>query len=292
MAPRLAGALLFFIALSGPALAEEMVRFPSLDADLAGGRPTELSAMLFRPTGASPYPAVVMLHGCGGMWTSGGKLGTRDRDWAERLAATGFAVLLVDSLKPRGLGSLCKMKERPISPSRERVRDAHGALAWLTAQSWVRAERIAVIGWSNGGSTVLSTVDRAAPGRPKPAHDFRLAVAFYPGCGPTARSTRWRTRLPLTLLIGEADDWTPAAPCRDLAAHAVKTAKPGDAPVELVVYPGAYHDFDHPKLPLRLQTGLSATADGSGNAHTGTDPAARADAIARVLALLTPLKTE
>lgn len=292
MAKRLRCSLLFILSLAGPAAAEEMIRLPSLDADLTGGAPTELSAVLFRPAGPGPFPAVVMLHGCGGMWTASGKLGTRDRDWAERLAAAGFAALLVDSLTPRGLGSLCKMKKRPISPSRERARDAHGALAWLAAQSWVRAERIALIGWSNGGSTVLSTVERAAPGRPKAGHDFRLAVAFYPGCSPSARSSRWRTRLPLTVLIGEADDWTPAAPCRDLAARAAKRVKPGDAPLDLIVYPGAYHDFDHPKLPLRLHSGLSATADGSGNAHTGTDPAARADAIARVQALLAPLKTD
>ncbi|WP_316977207.1 dienelactone hydrolase family protein [Shumkonia mesophila] len=293
MAARWTGALLVMLSLLGTAAAEETVRFPSLDADLTGGAPTELSAVLFRPAGAGPFPAVVMLHGCGGMWTSSGKLGTRDRDWADRLAAADFTALLVDSLTPRGLGSLCRMKERPISPSRERARDAHGALAWLAQQSWARADRIAVIGWSNGGSTVLSTVDRAAPGRPmKSGPDFRLAVAFYPGCSTSARSSRWRNRLPLTVLIGEADDWTPAAPCRDLAARAAKRAKPGNALLDLVVYPGAYHDFDHPKLTLRLHAGLSATADGSGNAHTGTDPAARADAIARVMALLAPLKTE
>lgn len=292
MAARLTGSLLLILSLAGPAAAEETIRLPSFDSDLTGGAPTELSALLFRPAGPGPFPAVVMLHGCGGMWTASGKLGTRDRDWAERFSADGFAVLLVDSLTPRGLDSLCKVKKRPISPGRERARDAHGALAWLTAQSWVSAERIALIGWSNGGSTVLSTVDRAAPGRPKIGPDFRLAVAFYPGCRPSARSSRWRNRLPLAVLIGEADDWTPAAPCRDLADRMIKAAKPGDAPLDLVVYPGAYHDFDHPKLPLRLHTGLSATADGSGNAHTGTDPAARADAIARVQALLAPLKTQ
>ena len=56
-----------------------------------------------------------------------------------------------------------------------------------------------------------------------------------------------------------------------------------------MIYPGAYHDFDHRRLSLRVHTGLASTADGNGTAHTGTDPAARADAIRRVMALLAPL---
>ena len=47
-------------------------------------------------------------------------------------------------------------------------------------------------------------------------------------------------------------------------------------------YPRAYHDFDHPQLKLRVHHGLAYSGDGSGTAHTGTDPAARADATARV----------
>lgn len=267
---------------ASPAAAEETVRFPSLDADVTQGAPTELAALLFRPAGPGPHPAVVMLHGCGGMWTGSGKLGSRDRDWAERFAAAGFVVLEVDSLTPRGLRSICKATDVKISPGRERARDAHAALAWLRNQPWVRRDRIALIGWSNGGSTVLSTIDRRAPARPEADADFRLAIAFYPGCRTSARSERWRARLPLTILIGEADDWTSAAPCRDLAARAAEQRRPFD----LVVYPGALHDFDAPNMAVHTMNGLSTE---SGVAHLGTDPAARADAIRRVMALLAPL---
>jgi len=53
-----------------------------------------------------------------------------------------------------------------------------------------------------------------------------------------------------------------------------------------VVYPGAYHDFDYPDLPVRTRTGLVYSADGSGVAHAGTDPAAREDALRRIPAFL------
>ena len=44
----------------------------------------------------------------------------------------------------------------------------------------------------------------------------------------------------------------------------------------------AVHDLDHPNLQPRERTGLAYTGDGTGVARIGTDPRARADAIARV----------
>src|SRR5215510_16543266 len=46
----------------------------------------------------SRFPAIVLLHGCGGLYTQRGQLTGRHRDWAQRFAAWGFVALLVDSL--------------------------------------------------------------------------------------------------------------------------------------------------------------------------------------------------
>ena len=48
------------------------------------------------------------------------------------------------------------------------------------------------------------------------------------------------------------------------------------------VYAGAHHDFDHPNRPLQLRSGYAFSVDGSGRIHSGTNPAARADALKRV----------
>jgi len=45
------------------------------------------------------------------------------------------------------------------------------------------------------------------------------------------------------ILVGELDDWTPAKDCMRKVAR--WSAGPA---VELVTYPGAYHDFDDPDL--------------------------------------------
>ncbi len=199
---------------------------------------------------------------------------------ARRLRDHGWVVLLVDSFGPRGVREICTSRTRPVEPGRERARDAYGALVYLPQQRFVRADRIALFGWSNGGSTVLWAI---ATGGPRPAglaHDFRAAVAFYPGCRAALASGSWATRIPLLMLVGEKDDWTPAGPCVDLA----EGAKRAGEPLEIVTYPGAFHYFDAPDVPLRVRQNIASTK--SGTATIGTDPAARADAIQRVPAYL------
>jgi len=267
--PAAVASLFLAAASSAAAQAAETVSFP--------GAGVTLNAVLRRPAGSGPFPSVVALHGCAGLFGKDGGLAPRHADWAERLMAEGLIVLFPDSFGSRGAPSQCETAERAARSSRERVDDAFAAKSYLQARSDVKADAVALLGWSNGGSTVLYAVQKgreAGDGRP----DFARAVAFYPGCRTPMERSKWQTRLPLLILIGAADDWTPAEPCEALAA----TAKAAGEPVSIVVYPDAYHDFDHPDLPVRLHSGLAFSADGSGRAHTGTNPAARQDAVRRV----------
>jgi dienelactone hydrolase len=244
------------------------------------GKDVTLQGWLYKPAGPGPHPAVVALHGCSGLTDKTGRPSERHADWGERLAAMGYIVLFPDSYGSRGMNAQCKNGEREIAPSRERVADAKAALAYLDNRADVKHAAISLMGWSNGGSSVLYAVE--PKNAPKEMPDFAKAVALYPGCRVPLESAHWRSRVPLLILIGAADDWTPAAPCRDLAA----AARAQGEPVEIVTYPGAYHDFDHPNLPVHVLSGLAFTADKSGTAHTGTNPVARADAINRVPAYL------
>ncbi len=264
----------------------ERVAIPSLTSARAAGAPGTLSGILFRPAGAGPFAALVGLHGCAGLYRGrgAGVLDGRFADWGARLSGIGYAVLFPDSFGPRGVREICSRGARPgeraVDATRGRPEDAYAALAWLAAQPFVEASRIGVIGWSNGAMTVLALVDPAWPRPPDLAADFRAAVAFYPGCRAARARGGWTSRMPLAILVGAADNWTLPGPCRDLAA----TARARGAPVELTLYPGAYHDFDHPGLPLRERRNVASTR--SGTAMIGTDPAARADALARVPAFL------
>ncbi|MDX3806961.1 dienelactone hydrolase family protein [Bosea thiooxidans] len=240
-----------------------------------------LDGILFLPPGAGPFPAVVALHGCGGLWREQGNLSLRHADWGERLAAAGFAVLMPDSYGSRGLGSQCGVKDLTVRAGRERVSDAAAARVWLQQRGDIRPGQIALIGWSGGGSTVLTAIrkDRSpADGRP----DFTRAIAFYPSCRVQSESPTFAARMPLLILMGEADDWTPAGPCGYLA----KAAQGRGEKVEFVLYPGAVHDFDHPRLEMKERENVAYSASGTGRVTVGTNPAAREDALKRVGAFL------
>lgn len=254
-------ALLAFLTQAG--VHPRHVRIPSTDGTL-------LDAALVQPNGPARGPAVVALHGCGGPFAS------RDGSWAVALAHDGHTVLLPDSFGSRGLGSQCRVKQRAVKASGQRRADAIAAAEWLAHQPATPPGGVALLGWSNGGSTVLWTArDRAD----LPAGLFQRFVAFYPGCATAARSADWRPSAPLLILVGANDDWTPAPPCRELAARYPRR-------IDLVIYPDAWHDFDAPGRPVRERTGLATPPSRTGVAHTGSNPAARLDALARVAAFL------
>lgn len=269
---RITAALLALALLApDPARPAEVVRFPG-----SGG--VELRAVLVPAPGGRPEAPVIALHGCGGLGGPGTdpRLPAREADWAARLAALGHPVLFPDSFGSRGVAEVCHGGERGITPEALRREDALAAARWASAQPWAAPGGVFLLGWSHGASTALTAVN--APVEPGL---IRGAVALYPGCVRQGRAQPdFAPVAPVLMLLGEADDWTPAAPCRRLAARAT------GAPVEVVAYPGAGHGFDQPRGVPRTLTGLAITPDGSGRATVGQDPAARADALERVPAFL------
>jgi dienelactone hydrolase len=234
-----------------------------------------LKALLYRPGGQGPFPVVIGLHNCIGLTNRSGVTGSRYADWGQRLSDGGFAVLLPDSNGSRGLGSQCGVRSRSVRVDRERVAVANAARVWLQQQSGVDASRVSLLGWSSGAIAALWAVRARVAATDGP--DFRSAVALYPGCRRLA-ATAWSARVPTLILIGRADDQASAAACEQMVAG----ARGRSARVQIHVYPGAHHDFDHPHRPVHVRTGHAFSVDGSGRVHTGTHPAARADALRRV----------
>ena len=253
------------------------VAFPSL----AEG--TSLDGYLFRPAVEGRRPAVILLHGCGGLFSAAGGINARERDWAERFAAMGYVALAVDSYSPRGIVRMCSPATFDRRVFTERPKDAYAALRYLQAQPFVRADRIGVVGWSQGGGVTLLSVREDSLGRPPDfaEADFRAAVAFYPSvCNVRSHRRPWTSSIPTLVLVGEHDNWTPATPCRQF----VDAAAARGADLRIHVYPGAYHDFDWPNLTVKS---LPAYRTSSGVVPmVGMDPVARDDALTRVAAFL------
>ena len=229
-----------------------------------------LHAELYKPEGNGPFPTVIALHGCGGLGGHSEAVLPRYRDWAERLLKEGHAVLLPDSYGSRGIGTQCRVKERKVRARRERVDDVVATRQWLLQQSWVARDRISLIGWANGASTLLWAVRPQLSSRGAEP-DFRAAIAFYPDCRISA-GLGWSARVPTLLLIGAKDDVSSPPACRAM----VEGARGRSALTRIVVYPGAYHEFDRANLPLHAASASSDTTLPE-HGHLGSDPDARAD---------------
>jgi dienelactone hydrolase len=143
-------------------------QFKSLDIG-SDGKPKVLTGKLKKPKGHGPFPAVVLLHGSGGINAS------RDADWAKRLTDWGYVTLQVDSFGPRGVSVAEILKNSSKVPHDIRAKDAHGAKRYLTGLPFVDSDRIAVMEWSHGGgSTIFSVLSAYGD------HPFKAAIAFYP----------------------------------------------------------------------------------------------------------------
>jgi dienelactone hydrolase len=220
----------------------------------------------FQPTNDTPRPVVIALHGCGGIYaTTGprkGLLSARHQGMTDLLLAQGYSVVWPDSLTPRQETSLCEQSfaTRKVNQS-DRRGDVHTTLSWLAQQAWTDRQRVALLGWSHGGSTVLTSSDSS---QKLPQHSVTpdIAISFYPGCYDLLRKP-YLPAWPLHMLLGEYDDWTPAAPCVALGQQ---------AGMSFTVYPESHHGFDSPagqvqhltRVPNGQHTGLGV--------HAGRNP--------------------
>jgi carboxymethylenebutenolidase len=262
---RLVSLLLLYVACSLGAEVKT-VHFQSEDHE------TKLVGYLFEPSGNGPHAAVVMLHGRAGPYSSLAKgvytsatLSKRHKEWGAFWAERGYIALLVDSFGPRGFpggfpqGSY---ENRPATVSEQTVRplDAYGALHYLRGRRDIIGDRIGVQGWSNGGMTVLVTMSDHAPGieQPTPETGFRAALAEYPGCGMDAVKGKYRPYSPLLMMVASADEEVSPKRCETFAER----AKASGAKLEIIVYPGAEHNFDDPgKKKQSNPANASATED-------------------------------
>lgn len=199
------------------------VSFPSVAVATSQAGP-EVKGWISRPPGDGPFPAIILAHSCAGV-------GRHTDGWAKLLVGWGYLVLVLDSFNPRGTKAVCTTPG-VVTPNM-RVADIAGALDYLATRPDVVKGKVGIIGHSHGGSTVIRSAQSS----------FALAkrglvagVAYYPGCNPQFDAG---IDIPVLLLAGDKDDWTPSDRCRKLVGSLAR----GDL-VEAVYYPEAYHSFD------------------------------------------------
>ena len=203
-----------------------------------GGKEALLGGELRLPPRAAPkVPAVVLVHGSGGIG------GAADL-WARELNAIGIAAFILDTFSGRGIVSTVADQDQLASLAM--VVDAYRALDVLSAHPRIRADRIAVMGFSKGAvASVYSASERFRQAHGSRDRAFAAHIGFYTPCNVTFDGDAKVGPAPLRLFHGIADDYVAIGPCRDYAAR----LKAAGADVALTEYPDAQHSFDSPVIP-------------------------------------------
>jgi len=108
-----------------------------------------LKAYVARPTGAGPFPTVILIHEFFGLNESiTGK--------AEGLAAEGYLVIAPDTFRGSTTSWIPRAIYQVINAKPEQVNaDLDAVYTWLEAQPEVDSSRIAIVGFCYGGRTSL-----------------------------------------------------------------------------------------------------------------------------------------
>jgi dienelactone hydrolase len=256
-----------------------------------------LSARYFRPTGPGPFPAIIVMHGSGGLWVNNNPtnniMTAHFEDWAQDFANDGYASLFVDSYTPRGIVEFGSRRpaEDPAkddslcSPAYERPKDAYKALVFLQSRPEISADRIGLLGFSQGAETALSSLLSAsitrtnwtmsylkldgttistnfpAPVRLEGTNGFKVAVVYYPGCGffgyfggsSSTNANLYMPYAPTLIQHGSADplyanDLYPEKLVLKSQSHATSRNLVFN-PLQMTVYANATHSFDEAVLP-------------------------------------------
>ncbi len=249
----------------------ERVTFRSADGK------TELIGYLYRPDKADgKHPAIVMMPGAGGAYSNradgtydASTLAARYRAWGRSWADAGYIAVVVDGFGPRGFWqgvAGISHAERPATISEVTARpfDAYGALAFLRGRDDVIADRIGLMGWSNGGAATIATMSSDAPGAKASTAEtgFRAALALYPTCklGGKFDETPFHPYAPMLILHGTGDKVASYKRCMSL----VEDSREAGGDIDIETFEDATHGFD---TPTRSRQSLEANRRATEAAH-------------------------
>jgi dienelactone hydrolase len=233
-------------------------------ADVGGGPeidpPTEAVGTLYLPARiAAPVPAAILLHGASGV------RGMREQTYGRQLAAMGIGALVIDAFAPRrdmGRGFI----ERILNITETMlIADAFAGLRYLAARPEIDGERVVMIGFSYGGmASVISAYAQVAALFAPDGQRFAGHVSYYGPCIARFEDPR-TTGAPVLMLFGDQDAIMNAGRCAEIVADLER----GGSTAEMIVYPGARHQWDGSRtVPWRAPRHLAdcaVTVDADGD---------------------------
>ena len=206
------------------------------------GIPVRIGGELRLPAGLSRVPAVILIHGSGGV-------GANVDRWAQELNEIDVAALLLDCFTGRGI--VQTITDQSQLASLAMIMDAYRALDLLSKHPRIDASRIAIMGFSKGGFAALyASLNRFQRMHGPTGVEFAAYIPFYPSCYTTYIDDEQVSSRPIRVFHGTADDYVSIEPCRNYLERLHRAGKD----VQLTEYTGARHAFDNPLYtkPLSL----------------------------------------
>jgi len=200
-----------------------------------------VSAILYTPSGAGPFPALIVIHEWWGLndWV---------KDQASKLADQGYVALAIDLYRGKVADNpdLAHELMRGLAPDRA-TRDLQAAYAFLASQPNVKKDRIGSIGWCMGGGVSLD----AAINIPTLA----ATVVNY-GHLVTDPAEIKKIQAPVLGLFGGQDRGIPPDDVKKFQQAMEQSGKK----IEVKIYPDAGHAFENPnnKQGYRAQDAADA----------------------------------
>ena len=177
----------------------------------------------------NPGPTIVYMHGCSGL--DGVYL-----EWKNKLNDWGYNVVIPDSLRSRGVNSACARQGVAGVSHNDRLEDLLETAKWIRTQSW-HSGKIGVIGFSMGANAAMNLASNGGVLSSAKQDVYKntlisAAAAYYPFCSAAHRSAT----IPVLVLVGAADTWTPPHSCAFIAD--------ANKNIESIIYPDVHHSFD------------------------------------------------
>lgn len=234
----------------------EMSASSSQAADLKF--PTEVSEFamlhrpqmaLYKPAGEGPFPALILMHQCGGLKNANGSWQNLSMlDWAKQGVAAGYVVLQIDAFEQRGIVTTCLGPSKGVTPARA-AKDIYQAADHLAKLPFVSGQKIVFAGFSYGAMVGVAAASAHWQSSLQAKTPLAAIASVYPPCRPFGPrdnpSKRYEIVMsdiftPVLMLMGELDAETPPSEC----LPRLQNAKSKGAPTEWHVYPGIGHCWD------------------------------------------------
>ena len=258
--------LLFFQSNTYAQFQKEVIHFESANpfslsdiiTDLDSQEKQQVFGQLTTPVDSlnptKKYPLIIGVAGSMG-WRK------HHLDYLKMYQEQGYATFQLNSFKSRGITSTVGSQDEVTIAAV--ILDAYRALEELSKYPKINRDKVAITGWSLGGGVTLFAGWLPLKEAITDQVSFAAHLAFYPPCFINPENLSF-TKAPIHILIGEADNWTPAKPCIDLVEKLSDKTN-----ISITTYPDAHHGFDSEEPVVWNEKGYSfkdclfdLTADG------------------------------